>query len=116
MEKKLVYIEINDWDDEFETEKCKRFVELEPNSIDKIAEDADFNFYFTSVDMAIFYMIVGTEEEIKNCGYGELLESGRIIDWDEKPRVGLCVKEDFPEYDPSKWHTKENGQYKNIFI
>lgn len=118
--KEIIYIEVNDWDDVFETEKCKRFVDnINTNSLNEIVQDADFNFYMTNYDMATFFLIVGTADEIKNCGYGELLmDSNRIIvDWEsrKKYKLGLYDKKDFPEYDPSKWHTNENGQYKSIY-
>lgn len=99
--KDIIHIEINNWDDEFETKKCQEIFDSNQHI------EFPFNYVITLVDQADFYLITTTEEDLKKYGYEELLKYQ--VNFDED--IFLFPKNFFPKYNPSKWYTKENGKW-----
>lgn len=98
----IIHIEIDDWDCNFESEKCIHI--FDNDNMNKLP----FNYTFTTVDMAIFFLITTTEEDLKKYGYEELLEFK--VDFEKD--YHSFTKNFYPEYNPAKWFSKdENGKY-----
>lgn len=65
---KIIYICFNDWDDEFETEKCAKFLE-ESYTV----KDPPFEYNTGVLDQAVIFTITTTEEDLREYGYEEFL-------------------------------------------
>lgn len=91
----IIYISFNDWDDNFESPKCKDFMKGNINS-----EKLPFNWDVGVYDQAMVFVITTTEKDLLDNGYEEFLKNK--ID---------------PETDDGLWTAayffKENGEEEN---
>ena len=105
---KIIYISFNDWDDEFESEKCKKFLD----SFGK-GEDYPFEWDLGIYDKAAVFAITTTEEDLKEYGYEEFLKCKVDLETDKFALWRYAeffqgVKKDhpFPSY--------KNPRYKDV--
>lgn len=104
---KIVYICFNDWDDEFESEKCKDFL-LSPKK-----ERYPFEWEVGNYDMAAVFLITTTEEDLREYGYEEFLKY-RIDP--AKDEWGIWTIADFfhEEYREFPFPPYKNPKFKNV--